>query len=116
MWLGRAGARLASHGRKRRGGVLAVVRGVPSRSRCQGLRASGRFAAWRPSGSPDSCAASRCGRATQPRLNPEHRIVELSLYKALSSIKIEEPLVDAVIKAMDTHIDAGISKSVIPVL
>lgn len=42
--------------------------------------------------------------------------MELSLYKALSSIKIEEPLVDAVIKAMDTHIDAGISRSVIPVL
>lgn len=42
--------------------------------------------------------------------------MELSLYKALSSIKIEEPLVDAVIKAMDTHIDAGISRSVIPLL
>jgi hypothetical protein len=42
--------------------------------------------------------------------------MELSLYKALSSIKIEEPLVDAVIKAMDTHIDSGISKAVIPVL
>ena len=42
--------------------------------------------------------------------------MDLSLYKALTSIKIEEPLVDAVIKAMDTHIDAGISRSVIPVL
>jgi len=42
--------------------------------------------------------------------------MDLPLYKALTSIKIEEQLVDAVIKAMDTHIDAGISRSVIPVL
>ena len=42
--------------------------------------------------------------------------MELALYKALSSIKIEEPLVDAVIKAMDTHIDSGIGRSVIPLL